>query len=121
MKKLLALPISLLLFSCNLTQNNDSKISAKYRSSLNAAKDFYESMPEKSIQITDSILKDTLLLNDNQATLVRLYQIREAAFSKLNKLNFVIENAEKIRNNAVIVGDSSAIYESLKSNFINHI
>lgn len=46
---------------------------------------------------------------------MRLYQIREVAFGNLNQPNLVIENAIKIRSNAVIIGDSVAIYESLRT------
>ena len=103
------------LCSCNLFQNKDSIIPSKYRQILNRADEVIQFNPLASIHLTDSLLKDSLFSERNELVLVKLYQIREKAYYKLNKGDSVLENAEKIRFNASIVGDSTAIFESLKT------
>ena len=101
------------LCSCNFFHNKDSNIPSKYRDILNRADEMLQSNPEASLHLTDSLLKDSLLSKRNEVVLVKLYQIRVAAYNKLSKGDLVLENAEKIRVNASIVGDSAAIFESL--------
>mgnify|MGYP000302418347 CR=1 FL=1 len=101
------------LSACDGFKIKSSRIPNEYADLLNVAEDKVKTAPSESIQLTDSLLKDTSLSQDHEAVLLKIYQIQENAFIQLAQYDSLFDRSEKLRTVANTMGDSAAIYESL--------
>lgn len=99
--------------ACDSFKIKSSSIPSAYSAVLDKADEMVKIKAVESIRITDSLLKDTSLKQENEPTLVKLYQIQEKAFIQLDQYDSLFDRSEKLRIAAAAIGDSTSIYESL--------
>lgn len=103
----------IILASCNYVGTFSSDVPKQYRFELANAERNLNTHPDSVLQITTSIIKSADSLSLNKAFLLKLYLLKQQAFSRLRKMDSVLALGETIRAVAENLNDSIAIAESL--------
>lgn len=97
-----------LTFSCDYIKN-DSAID----SSLSKAENYLKKHPDSTLIIADKLLLKLSKTNLDEKKQLKLYQLKQEAFSKLGNMDSVLSTGKKIRILASSISDSLAIANSL--------
>ncbi len=103
--------IYILFISCSETNITDKLLDKKYQEVLDLSTSLVDKEPIKAILITDSILSLKVVLND--ATLCKIYQIKQQAHLHELNADSVMLFGDSLRKYAQIIGDSAVIAKSL--------
>lgn len=107
------LVFSTLLFSCNNNNTAEDNIPSKFKPLFKDLDNQIQADANKVVKVTDSLLYKTDNASLDNYTLVKIYQLRQQAFSGLKKMDSVLYAGEKIRTYAAQIPDSLAIAKSL--------